>query len=238
MYMIGVISDIHGNYPALVSVLGELDRLGCEQVYSLGDVAGYYCMINECIDLLRKRIIPHLMGNHDYYLTGNLPCPRSETATVCLKYQQKIVSKENLTWLGQSGNSFCVDQISMVHGGWIDPIDEYLYEVDDHYFAAFPGTVFLSGHTHVQTLIRFADKIYCNPGSVGQPRDGNRKAAFALVNEGVVSLMRVEYDIDAIAAEMKKNGFDQRFYSNLYHGTKIGGGISTVRQSKPVLTCD
>jgi putative phosphoesterase len=236
--MIGVISDIHGNYPALVSVFAELDRLGCDQVYSLGDVAGYHCMINECIDLLRERSIVHVMGNHDYYLVGNLPCPRSESATACLQYQRKTVSENNLDWLRQSRTSFCVDQVSMVHGGWIDPLDEYLYEIDECYFESLPGTVFLSGHTHVQTLSRFSEKVYCNPGSVGQPRDGNRRAAFALVRGGCISLMRIDYDIDAIASEMRKNGFDQRFYGNLYHGTKIGGGISTVRENKPELAID
>ena len=66
--MIGVISDIHGNYPALQAVLKELDIEGCSQVISLGDVCGYYCMINECIDELRNRDIINIMGNHDKYI--------------------------------------------------------------------------------------------------------------------------------------------------------------------------
>ncbi len=230
--MIAIIADIHGNFPALVSVMNEIDRLECKQIYSLGDVAGYYCMINECIDLLRKRSITHLLGNHDYYLSQGLPCPRSGAATICLYHQRKVVSKENLSWLDQSKKSIFYNNISMVHGGWNDPIDEYLYEIEEHYFNDLAGEIFLSAHTHVQKLFHFSEKIYCNPGSVGQPRDEDNRAAYAVITDDQISLKRVEYDIDEIAFRMKKVGFNPYFYSNLFHGIKIGSKPSNVVENK------
>ena len=232
--MIAIISDIHGNFPALVAVMNEIDRLGCQKIISLGDAAGYYCMINECIEMLLKRRIPHLLGNHDYYLSQGLPCPRSDSASACLEYQRKIVSKDNLRWLSKSKKSIFYKNISMVHGGWNDPIDEYLYEIHEDYFNGLKGEIFLSGHTHVQKSYHFSKKIYCNPGSVGQPRDGDKRAAFAVIADDGISLRRVEYDIDEIAFRMKKNGFNSHFYSNLFYGTKIGGQILKVNEkSKP-----
>lgn len=226
--MIAIISDIHGNFPALIAVMNEIDRMGCQKIISLGDAAGYYCMVNECIGMLRERNIPHLLGNHDYYLSQGLSCPRSDSASVCLEYQQKIVSKENLKWLSASKKSLFYKNISMVHGGWNDPIDEYLYEIHEDYFNGLKGEFFLSGHTHVQKLFRFSKKTYCNPGSVGQPRDGDNRAAFVVIENGEISLKRVEYNIDEIAFRMQKDGFDSYFYSNLFHGTKIGGKVAKL----------
>jgi len=226
--MIAIISDIHGNYPALKEVIAEIDSTGCKQIFSLGDVAGYYCMINECIEMLRERGITNLLGNHDFYLTHNKPCPRSRSATVCLEYQKKNITEKNLTWLKESQTSLLYDEISMVHGGWTDPVDEYLFEIDEDYFNKLHGKIFLSGHTHVQSIFRFSEKIYCNPGSVGQPRDGDPRAAFAVISDGKVFLKRVEYNIDAISFQMKKKGFAPYFYENLYHGSRIGGQLSSV----------
>ena len=64
---IGLISDIHGNYEALKSVLSEMDRFGVSEIYSLGDVVGYYSQVNECCEELIEREIPNLMGNHDWF---------------------------------------------------------------------------------------------------------------------------------------------------------------------------
>ncbi len=97
---IGLISDIHGNYEALKSVLSELDKLHVSEIYCLGDVVGYYSQVNECCDELRNRQIPCIMGNHDWYLAGGGFCPRSKSVNDCLVYQRKVISEENLNWLG------------------------------------------------------------------------------------------------------------------------------------------
>ncbi len=226
--MIAIISDIHGNYPALQSVLEEIDEIGCEMIYSLGDIAGYGCMINECISELRARNIVNIMGNHDYYLTSNTKCPRSNSANLCLDYQRNVITQSNMEWLSGSVNRISVRDISMVHAGWNDPIDEYLYQVNEEYFRDRFGTIFISGHTHVQVHAQMGNKIFCNPGSVGQPRDGDHRAAYVILDGDQINLRRVRYNIDAIADAMKEAGFDSYIYSNLYAGTKIGGEISEV----------
>ncbi len=226
--MIAILSDIHGNYSALSAVLRDADSLGCSEFYSLGDVAGYYCMVNECIDLLRERGIPNLMGNHDFYLTSGRPCPRSNSANLCLDYQRSQISATNLEWLKESPFRFEQDGLFMVHAGWNDPLDEYLYQLDWTYFANRKPGIYLSGHTHVQFHYEFGTHVFCNPGSVGQPRDGDWRAAYAILDGNQVSLRRVEYDVAETADRMRTAGFSDHIFKNLYGGTRIGGEISRI----------
>ena len=226
--MIALISDIHGNFPALQAVLREIDRLNCEEVISLGDVAGYYCMLNECIHELRERRIINLRGNHDDYLLTGKGCPRSRSANKCLAFQMQSLKEEHRQWLDQSPISLTRSGASLVHGGWNDPIDEYLYELRPDYFAGRGKKYFFSGHTHVQVLADLGGKIYCNPGAVGQPRDGDWRAAFALWDGTQVLLRRVEYDVDEMCHQMRAANFEPLFYDNLHKGTRIGGELSTV----------
>lgn len=226
--MIALISDIHGNYPALQAVLREIDKLKCEATISLGDVAGYYCLLNECIQELKDRKIINLKGNHDDYLLSGKGCPRSASANQCLAFQNRYLGLEHRQWLGQSLTSLAYGKASLVHGGWIDPLDEYLYELRAEYFALRPEKYFFSGHTHVQISQDLGGKFYCNPGSVGQPRDGDPRAAFALWDGNRVILKRVEYDVAAMIRAMRQAGFQPHYYVNLLNGTRIGGGVSTV----------
>lgn len=226
--MIAIIADIHGNYPALTAVLNAVDRIGCKRIISLGDVAGYYCMINECIGALRERDIINIKGNHDHYLISGTFCPRSNSANRCLEYQNEIITAENKRWLEGAIERLDEQDVSFVHGGWIDPLDEYITQIDSAYFQNLSQKYYFSGHTHIQAQIAIGNKIYCNPGSVGQPRDGDHRAAFALLSEMGVQTMRVDYDIDNIAFKMKQAGFNSYYYANLYNGTKIGGGISRI----------
>ena len=140
------ISDIHGNYEALRSVLSEIDKLGVEQIYCCGDVVGYYSQINECCEELRQRQIPCVMGNHDWYLAGGGFCPRSRSVNDCLAYQRSIIDPGHLEWLRTFPIQMMIGEIRMVHGGWTDPIDEYLKPTQDYFERV--GTNFVSGHTH------------------------------------------------------------------------------------------
>ena len=124
-----------------------------------------------------------------------------------------------------------IEKISMRHAGWRDPLEEYIEHVDVDYFAGLPETYFFSGHTHVQVSVKRGDKWYCNPGSVGQPRDGDPRAACAIFSDGEIHLQRTDYDIDEIASAMQQAGFDPYFYRDLYHGAHIGGGVSKFRCS-------
>jgi putative phosphoesterase len=216
---IGIISDIHGNYEALRAVLAELDRMDITEVYSLGDVVGYHTQINECCEELIRRKIPNLMGNHDWYLAGGGFCARSDSVNDFLVYQRRIIKEDNLSWLRASPPQRVVGKLHMVHGGWSNPIDEYLLEPSKEYFARVEGEVFASGHTHLQGVHDFGDKVYCNPGSVGQPRDGDPRSAFA-VYDGEFTLHRVEYEMQVVFDLMEAAGFNDYYYGGLATGAR------------------
>jgi predicted phosphodiesterase len=220
--MLAILADIHGNFPALEAVLDRIDYLGCDRIVSLGDVAGYYAQPNECIQALRAREIPNLMGNHDHYLVTGAQCPRSRSANDCLDYQRSVVSRSNIEWLASSPLFRSFGEINMVHGGWQDPLDEYILAPEESYFEDRPGRIFLSGHTHIPAVCPFRDRTYANPGSVGQPRDGDPRAAFAILVDGQLRIERVAYDVEATGRAMQKAGFDSYYYRNLAAGTRIG----------------
>ncbi len=218
---IAIISDVHGNYPALKTVLNRIDEIGCDRIISLGDVTGYYCMINECIDEFRRCGIINLIGNHDSYLLGLGECPRSMTVNQCIEYQKKIISSENLAYIRNSCITYDDEMISARHGGWNDPVDEYIEDFDFKDVLGSTKLFFCSGHTHKQKIQYAGDKTYFNPGAVGQPRDGDPRAAFAVIDNGDVILERIDYPIGEIEEKMRSEGFDDRLTECLHGGTKI-----------------
>lgn len=225
--MIGIISDIHGNHAALSAVLSRLDEMGVSEIICLGDVGGYYCQINECCEELRSRKIFSLMGNHDWYLATGEGCPRSNSANICLEYQRGVISDSNKSWLASLNPQAQIGALNIVHGGWNDPLDEYLIPSLD-YFSRLKGKLFASGHTHVPCVWRGEGQTYCNPGSIGQPRDGDPRASFAVLEGSSFSLHRVEYDYRHIQEAMKAAGFEPYFYENLSVGARIGGKIDKL----------
>ena len=216
---IGMIADIHGNYEALKAVLAELDRLTISEIYCMGDVVGYYSQVNECCDTLRLRNIPCVMGNHDWYMASGSSCLRSKSVNDCISYQRKIITPENLNWVRNFKILSVVDNIRMVHGGWGDPIDEYL-KASEKYFSHIEGEIFFSGHSHVQVLHKYGKKTYCNPGSVGQPRDNDPRSAFAIFDGKEVTLHRVKYDFTKVFELMDKAGFNDYYYGCLKTGAR------------------
>ena len=164
----------------------------------------------------------NVLGNHDRYLLSDEDCPRSRSATACIRYQRQVATPACRAYLARSKALVRLHGIAMVHGGWNDPLDEYLVDVAEKHFQGLPGRIFASGHTHLPVVRRWADRTYVNPGSVGQPRDGDPRAAYALVEGERVELRRVGYDIDAAAAAMRAAGFSEHFYRNLYVGRRIG----------------
>lgn len=228
---IALISDIHGNYEALYTVLSYLDQLGVSEIICLGDIAGYYCQINECCDELQSRKIFSLMGNHDWYLANDEDCPRSNSANVCLKYQQSVISESNKSWLASLRPQALLGDLNIVHGGWKDPIDEYVIPSLE-YFSRLSGNLFASGHTHVPCIWEGEGKVYCNPGSIGQPRDGDPRASFAILDKEHFSIHRIQYDYKRVQAEMSAAGFAPYFYENLSIGARIGGIIDKIEVTK------
>lgn len=217
--MIALISDVHGNYEALKEVLKKIDLLDILDIYCLGDITGYYSQVNECCDELRKRDVKCILGNHDWYMISNTGCPRSKSANDCLSYQKTVISSDNFEWLTSLPIYRKVGELALVHGGWNDPLEEYLNPVDG-YFDGYPNKYFASGHTHKQIVKQFGEKIYCNPGSVGQPRDKDNRASFATFDGNNFILHRVEYDIEKVCSLMDNAGFDEYYYNRLKTGAE------------------
>lgn len=227
--MIAVVSDIHGNLPALEAVLARIDELGCKRIISLGDVTGYYAQPAECIDLLIERQAIQLLGNHDKYLVDGGGCPRSRMVSGLLKHQERVVTTAQIEFLSGLQSRYDEGNASFVHGGWRDPTDQYIYRVREDLFPP-EFKFFFSGHTHVQCRKSLAnDRVFCNPGSVGQPRDGDPRAAFAVFADGNIELHRVEYDVDRTVKAMQDAGYTEaRLWMNLYEGAQIGGRVDQI----------
>lgn len=227
---IAIISDIHGNYPALKAVLDDIEKENADKIYCLGDLVGYYCMINEVIDTIRNKQIQTLLGNHDYALSYNAGViDRSKTCTRILSRQRNGITKTNIEYLKTLERSLSFEMGKMsffcVHGGLADPIDEYINAIDESYFSNynFQKDALISGHTHIPRNESIGKMKYLNPGSVGQPRDGNPAASYLIITEKEYKHKRVNYNVDIIANEMKKNGYEAYIYEILYRGVKIGG---------------
>jgi len=229
--MIAILSDIHGNLPALKAVLEDAVTRGCNRFISLGDVVGYYAQPGECIDLLQQYEVINILGNHDNYLVSDSNCSRSKVVSDIVNYHKKIVSSTQLDWLSRSLPFYREGCFLYVHGGPDDPQEQYLYSVSEQTIPKDVDCLF-SGHTHVQALVDFGEKKYCNPGSVGQPRDGDPRAAYAIVDGVDIFLYRVSYDIDQTVFAMKQAGYDAFYYSNLYIGAQVGGRIDRIKVIK------
>ena len=193
--------------------------MNISDIFCLGDVVGYYSQVNECCDELRKRNVKCIMGNHDWYITANSFCPRSKSVNDCLNYQRQVITEENKNWVSSFPLIRNEYGISMVHGSWNNPIDEYL-EPTEEYFEKLEGQYFMSGHCHIQKLEKYKNKIYCNPGSVGQPRDNDPRAAFSIFDGNNFKLYRVKYDIAKVGELMDKAGFNGYYYGCLKTGAK------------------
>lgn len=219
--MIAFIADIHANWEALRAVLRKIDEEGIREIVSLGDVCGYGPAINECCGELRERGILNLMGNHDLLLKTGESCGRSRSVDYAIAYQRGIITKENYDWVCASADCLRTEQFFACHGGPEDYIDQYLREPP---YALDESTgLFVSGHTHMQVLWEKDGLRYLNPGAVGQPRDGDPRAAYAVLkDDGTAELRRVEYDIDAAAEAYRNAGFPEKFWECLYRGAGIG----------------
>lgn len=226
--MLAILSDIHANLPALEAVIADARSRGCSRFISLGDVVGYGAQPGECIDLLQSLQVKNILGNHDSYITRNENCPRSRVVSQIIEYQRTVLTSKQVNWLRNSLDFLREDGLLFVHGGPDDPCDQYLYKVSEKTVPEDVRWLF-SGHTHVQIRANFKNRGYCNPGSVGQPRDGDCRAAYASFDGDTLQLHRVAYDIERAAAAMKVAGFEAFCYENLYLGTQIGGRIDTIK---------
>lgn len=238
-----VVSDIHANLAALDAVLAEAGSV--DAVWNLGDTVGYGPYPDECLDRMAA-LEPSvtLLGNHDAAAVGMLALdefnPIARAATL---WTAQRLSEEHRALLRSLPPQALVDEYLCVHGSPRHPIWEYVYSaaVADACFAAFGEDICFLGHTHIQlyitddmaargiepavprdgdTLALDGARFIINPGSVGQPRDGNPAAAFAVFEprQRSVTFRRVPYDITSTQAAMHTAGLPVPLIARLSAG--------------------
>ena len=223
---IGVLSDIHGNRVALEAILDDLDGRDVDALVHAGDVVGYNPWPAACLDALRERGIPTVMGNHDRAVASGTAFRFNDMARAGVEYAREQLSEEELEWLADRPDErFEFDErVHIVHGHPDDP-DRYTYPGE---FAADmirgEADILVMGHTHVQGHAVFEDRrrktIVMNPGGVGQPRDGDPRAAYAIVDLDAVDVeeYRIEYDVDRVIEAVREAGLPERIGLRLRNG--------------------
>lgn len=216
---VGLISDIHSNRVALEAVLEDMpavDALACA-----GDVVGYNPWPAECVDAVREREIPTVMGNHDRAVAEDTAFRFNSMARAGVEHARRVLDDDRLEWLGALPDERTVldGRVKLVHGHPDDP-DRYTYPEEFSASMLDDEELLVLGHTHVQGHERFEEGIVCNPGSVGQPRDGDPRAAYAIADLDAreVEERRVEYDVDAVADAVERTGLPESIARRLYEG--------------------
>ncbi|MDL5362924.1 metallophosphoesterase [Halalkalicoccus sp. NIPERK01] len=216
---VGLISDIHANRVALSTVLEDMpavDRLLCA-----GDVVGYNPWPAECLDVVRERSVPTVMGNHDRAVASDTAFRFNAMAKAGVEHARRELSEEGLQWLAAlpEERTELEGRVKLVHGHPENP-DHYTYP--EEFSPALLGDeeLLVMGHTHVQGHAVYDEGIVCNPGSVGQPRDGDPRAAYAIVDldERTVEERRVEYDVERVIEAVSEAGLPERIGSRLREG--------------------
>ncbi len=239
-----VLSDIHGNLEALTAVLHRVSAMEVDRLLCLGDTAGYGADPNECIDIVRSERMISVLGNHDSAACGlTEPDGFNPWARQAVLWTRQQLTPENRDYLRGMPRETVVDGLFLCHGA-IHDTDRYLLYLDDvqETFAAMeelPGSPrrCFHGHTHVKTafsasgrmLVReFSDDLrlhrdrryLVNPGAVGQPRDGDPRAAFVVydVADERMTFHRVEYDIRSCQDKIIRAGLPARLAERLTLG--------------------
>ncbi len=198
-----VISDIHGNAAALRAVLGVPHDL----VLCLGDLVGYGPRPAACVDTIRQQATLCVQGNHDRAFGARVPPGASarfqELAMATTPIADAQLSDDDRRYLRELPRWGFIRlhgrQFMAVHATPRDPLYEYLGPDPDAWIErarSMSTDILLVGHTHLQFRIDAGDRVIVNPGSVGQPKDGDPRAAFAVIDDGEVTLHRIAYDVE------------------------------------------
>lgn len=225
---IAVVSDLHSNVVALDAVLRDLESENIENILCAGDLVGYYPFPDETVSRVRDVNALCVLGNHDFGLVTETPRDFNRLAKRALDWNRRNLSEENLVYLEELPETrrMTLDglDIFLAHGSPARPIDEYIWEEDidedflDVFFESPPDVVIL-GHTHRPYVKVVGNTLCMNPGSVGQPRDGDPRASFGVIDTKSfeAELRRVEYEIDWVAKETEEY-LPRRLAERLYEG--------------------
>jgi len=209
---IALLSDIHANLAALDAVLADLPPV--DAILFAGDVVGYYAHPNEVCGRLRAIGARCVRGNHDNYVTGQAEPNAERRAAYATDWTRAQLTPDNLDWLAAlpAELHFEAEGIDILvrHAS---PWDEetYLYPDSDWLGEVMLGAtqVLVLGHTHHPMTVEAGEGLLINPGSVGQPRDWNPDAAYAVLSlpSREVELRRVSYDVAAVQADLAAQGW-------------------------------
>lgn len=242
----GILGDIHGNLSALETVLAALADDGVDQVVSVGDVVGYGAAPAECIEMLRECGALVVKGNHDAACIGQLDDRYfNNYAREAVRWTRGVLDRRDTDWLTELPLTLNLEHCQVSHGSLYRP-EEFSYvqvaSDADPSLDIMERPVCFVGHTHVPiTLVRLADdsprtgyyqlqddaihladlwRSLVNVGSVGQPRDEDRRTGYALFDSDrqTVWMRRLEYDIDREAARIRAAGLPAMLADRLFLG--------------------
>lgn len=239
-----IISDIHSNLAAFQAVLEDINkRGGAEEIWCLGDIVGYGPDPGECISLLRQHTHRCIAGNHDLAAIGKIDTSVfNPVAAAACHWTAGQLSAEDIEYLSALPPTLNQGDFTLVHASPREPVWEYVVSTRTAR-ASFPhfNTSFcLIGHTHIPGVFDLDRKGIClshqlpaelhlkegerrliiNCGGVGQPRDGDLRASYAILDniQGILYHYRVEYDIQATQQKMIEAGLPSRLINRLSQG--------------------
>jgi diadenosine tetraphosphatase ApaH/serine/threonine PP2A family protein phosphatase len=239
---VAVVSDIHANLHALEAVFADIEGESPDELWCLGDVVGYGPRPNECCALVRERADLVLCGNHDLAVTGALDLEEfSGDAARAARWTREVLDAAHRDWLAGLSPSAQRDGAELFHASPRDPVWDYVLSegVALQSLLLTEAPVVLVGHSHVAlalstggddiagglapggTEIETAGRRWLlNPGSVGQPRDGDPQAAWLLLDLAGdrARFRRVAYDVDATQVEIRALGLPDGLAGRLAHG--------------------
>ena len=239
---VAVVSDIHGNLHALAAVLAALAPESPDELWCLGDVVGYGARPNECCAVIEARASICLAGNHDLAVRGTINLAEfSGDAGTAARWSSEVLSAGSLAFLESLEPQGTRAGVALFHASARDPVWEYVLS-DRVAIATLELTeapIVLVGHSHAALHVQLAGdgfisslspggtevdlalgRTLLNPGSVGQPRDGDPRAAYLLLDldARTATFHRVEYDIAATQAEIREAGLPELLAARLTVG--------------------
>ncbi|WP_227353039.1 metallophosphoesterase family protein [Haladaptatus salinisoli] len=216
---VGVISDVHANRVALDAVFDDMPPV--DALLCAGDVVGYNPWPAECVEVLRDRVTAGVMGNHDRAVVSETAFGFNSMASAGVEYARRELNDLQREWLAARPDSTnaCDGRVRLVHGHPNDP-DHYTYPEEFGPHLLGDEDVLVMGHTHVQHHEVFDEGAVLNPGSVGQPRDRDPRAAYAVLDLSSLSVedRRVEYDVEAVREAVREAGLPERIGARLADG--------------------
>jgi len=222
---IALVADIHSNLLALEAVMEAMKKKDVQRILNAGDIVGYGPRPNEVIDLVRRSDFRSIRGNHDHAVLVGEYGWFNESAAAAAKWTADIIGDSNLEYLDRLKREEVIKidgkSIGMFHGSPEDP-DEYVFDESraEELLRKTAYDVIICGHTHSPMKVRIGKRLFINPGSVGQPRDGNPDASFSILDLDTMEseIIRVGYDVSAVRQDMLKKGLPRSLSSRLSEG--------------------